>query len=82
MAITTFGWCFALPPSVARGDISPTRGEIGPLHQWSGKSATSAIGSDKNEGVISPLVGEMSGRTEGGATRTSLADGIPSEAHP
>jgi hypothetical protein len=53
-----------LPPSVLP-DISPTRGEIGcgglfaPLE-------TSAIGEAEADGSISPLVGEMSGRTEGG----------------
>ncbi|TGP90000.1 hypothetical protein EN856_24275 [Mesorhizobium sp. M8A.F.Ca.ET.213.01.1.1] len=53
------------PPSVLP-DISPTRGEISfdcgsrPLFQRSKK----ARGANT---AISPLVGEMSGRTEGGA---------------
>ncbi|NGN40870.1 cobaltochelatase subunit CobN [Mesorhizobium sp. CGMCC 1.15528] len=53
-----------LPPSVLP-DISPTGGEIssgnaGPL------PATSTIGESFDDSLISPPVGEMSGRTEGG----------------
>jgi ApbE superfamily uncharacterized protein (UPF0280 family) len=54
-----------LPPSVLP-DISPTRGEIGPAASVSpiagvaGRAVTAKL-------PISPLVGEMSGRTEGGA---------------
>jgi hypothetical protein len=52
------------PPSVLP-DISPTRGEIGrPL--WFRQSPKSKIGETIEECAISPLVGEMSGRTEGG----------------
>ncbi|RWM17950.1 MAG: ABC transporter ATP-binding protein [Mesorhizobium sp.] len=54
------------PPSVLP-DISPTRGEIGSLAANS-SSATLEIGEGGDEGAISPQVGEMSGRTEGGAT--------------
>ena len=53
-----------LPPSVLP-DISPSRGEIGSLGDGT-PSATSAIGNGAHEGLISPLEGEMSGRTEGG----------------
>ncbi|RUW25417.1 ABC transporter ATP-binding protein [Mesorhizobium sp. M4B.F.Ca.ET.215.01.1.1] len=53
------------PPSVLP-DISPTRGEIS--SSVAGTSfSTSMIGESGNEKAISPLVGEMSGRTEGGA---------------
>ncbi|TIO77988.1 MAG: cobaltochelatase subunit CobN [Mesorhizobium sp.] len=52
------------PPSVLP-DISPARGEISsssaPL-----APATVEIGESRNESTISPLAGEMSGRTEGG----------------
>ncbi|MCA0033062.1 cobaltochelatase subunit CobN, partial [Mesorhizobium sp. B263B2A] len=52
------------PPSVLP-DISPARGEIGSFNAGA-TLATLEIGEDKDEGVISPLAGEMSGRTEGG----------------
>ncbi|MEV8878499.1 ABC transporter ATP-binding protein [Mesorhizobium ciceri] len=57
-------WDAKAPPSVLP-DISPSRGEIGsslagPL------SASLAIGESGDKGAISPLEGEMSGRTEGG----------------
>ena len=51
-----------VPPSALPG-ISPTRGEIG----W---------GSRRE--AISPLVGEMSGRTEGG---TTYENAVPQPAH-
>nr|WP_280806767.1 ABC transporter ATP-binding protein [Mesorhizobium sp. L48C026A00] len=52
------------PPSVLP-DISPSRGEIG-----SSVAGTAAleIGESGNDSAISPLEGEMSGRTEGGLT--------------
>ena len=51
------------PPSVLP-DISPARGEIGSFHAV----ALVADGLRKWRGrLTSPLVGEMSGRTEGGA---------------
>ncbi|MCQ8870418.1 ABC transporter ATP-binding protein [Mesorhizobium sp. LMG17149] len=58
------------PPSVLP-DISPSRGEIGsspagPL------SASLAMGESGDKGVISPLEGEMSGRTEGGLVRRKV----------
>ncbi|PRD45086.1 cobaltochelatase subunit CobN [Phyllobacterium phragmitis] len=64
--------CVAAPPSGLPA-ISPTRGEIS-LHQDLGQSQTL-----KNEnGVlcqpISPLVGEMSGRTEGGVRKDASFD--------
>jgi precorrin-3B synthase len=52
------------PPSVLP-DISPTRGEIDSFAR-SDSPATLAIGEGQAAGLISPLVGEMSGRTEGG----------------
>jgi precorrin-3B synthase len=58
-------WRSFPPPSVLP-NISPSRGEIGSSAVGS-PSATLAIGETSNEGAISPLEGEMSGRTEGGA---------------
>ncbi|WP_318012331.1 ABC transporter ATP-binding protein [Mesorhizobium sp. CA10] len=46
--------------------ISPARGEIGGSAVGS-LPATLAIGESGDDGLISPLAGEMSGRTEGGA---------------
>ncbi|SFO24441.1 precorrin-3B synthase [Mesorhizobium sp. NFR06] len=59
------------PPSVLP-DISPTGGEIssfagGSLLAANSLVSTSAIGETGGASPISPLVGEMSGRTEGGA---------------
>ncbi|MER8957749.1 ABC transporter ATP-binding protein [Mesorhizobium sp. M0701] len=54
------------PPSVLP-DISPSRGEIGSFAAGSFPPA-SVIGEGRDESAISPLEGEMSGRTEGGAT--------------
>ncbi|PSJ61741.1 hypothetical protein C7I84_09050 [Mesorhizobium ephedrae] len=56
--------CPTLPPSVLP-DISPTRGEIG---LQCGLRQSPALQNGRCEGgrPISPLVGEMSGRTEGG----------------
>jgi hypothetical protein len=55
------------PPSVLP-DISPTWGEIGGFHAV----ALVADSLRKRRGrLISPLVGEMSGRTEGGAKDAS-----------
>jgi len=52
------------PPSVLP-DISPTRGEIGQAHL--APHIVDDTGRLRRfERVISPLVGEMSGRTEGG----------------
>ncbi|WP_287075020.1 ABC transporter ATP-binding protein [Mesorhizobium sp.] len=53
------------PPSVLP-DISPARGEIGSSVDGT-FSPTSVIGESRDESAISPLAGEMSGRTEGGA---------------
>ncbi|MBT1156131.1 precorrin-3B synthase [Aminobacter anthyllidis] len=58
------------PPSVLP-DISPPRGEIGSL-AISACLATLAMGEGTDEVVISPLAGEMSGRTEGGAKDRDL----------
>ncbi|RWC45309.1 MAG: cobaltochelatase subunit CobN [Mesorhizobium sp.] len=60
------GLCEA-PPSVLP-DISPSRGEIGSFDAPP-PSATLVIGETGNDSAISPLEGEMSGRTEGGASR-------------
>ncbi|RWP23169.1 precorrin-3B synthase [Mesorhizobium sp.] len=54
-----------LPPSILP-DISPSRGEIGGFVVGS-SSAASEIGENRDQSAISPLEGEMSGRTEGGA---------------
>ncbi|TGR10458.1 cobaltochelatase subunit CobN [Mesorhizobium sp. M4B.F.Ca.ET.190.01.1.1] len=54
------------PPSVVP-DISPTWGEIGSSSAGF-PPAKSEIGEIDGASLISPLVGEMSGRTEGGAT--------------
>ncbi|PBB14897.1 hypothetical protein CK231_04305 [Mesorhizobium loti] len=60
------------PPSVLP-DISPTRGEIG---SFSGGAslAASEIGEGEDDRMISPLVGEMSGRTGGGAVELRLSN--------
>ncbi|TPN91322.1 precorrin-3B synthase, partial [Mesorhizobium sp. B1-1-5] len=47
-------------------DISPTGGEIG-RHRGFRQSPTLQTGRRRPRRPISPLVGEMSGRTEGGA---------------
>ncbi|MGN6582295.1 MAG: precorrin-3B synthase [Rhizobiaceae bacterium] len=57
--------CSTLPPSVLP-DISPTRGEIEPSPTPCLTSSVSGVEPRIAAGVISPLVGEMSGRTEGG----------------
>ncbi|TIO77989.1 MAG: precorrin-3B synthase [Mesorhizobium sp.] len=58
-------WHSVPPPSVLP-DISPARGEIGSSADGS-FLASLAISEDRNQRAISPLAGEMSGRTEGGA---------------
>ncbi|MGX9143270.1 ABC transporter ATP-binding protein [Mesorhizobium sp. 128a] len=66
------------PPSVLP-DISPTRGEIGSSVAGS-RFATLETGEGRGDNAISPLVGEMSGRTEGGATERlplHLRGGLP-----
>ncbi|MER8779790.1 cobaltochelatase subunit CobN [Mesorhizobium sp. M0664] len=57
------GLCEA-PPSVLP-DISPSRGEIGSFADGS-LSTSLVIGESRDNSAISPLEGEMSGRTEGG----------------
>jgi hypothetical protein len=64
--------CRFAPPSVLP-DISPTRGEITrfvrrPL------SVSLEIRVGLYEGLISPLVGEMSGRTEGGGIGRNIKE--------
>src|SRR5262245_60281064 len=54
------------PPSVLP-DISPTRGEIGLRFRDFANWQRWRLAKPSNEEPISPLVGEMSGRTEGGA---------------
>jgi len=51
------------PPSVLP-DISPSRGEIG-CFSASATLASLKIGEGGDDKIISPLEGEMSGRTEG-----------------
>jgi hypothetical protein len=59
---------FVIPPSVLP-DISPSRGEIG----WAKPLAsTFVVWRRANNESISPLEGEMSGRTEGGAAPSKL----------
>ncbi|SJM35739.1 precorrin-3B synthase [Mesorhizobium delmotii] len=58
-------WHSFAPPSVLP-DISPTRGEISPLSPLS-PITRGAKGEPPAKLPISPQVGEMSGRTEGGA---------------
>ncbi|MET3755713.1 hypothetical protein ABID08_003084 [Rhizobium binae] len=59
----------SVPPSVLP-DISPTRGEIG---MRMAPPQTADVGASGCPQLISPLVGEMSGRTEGGNPRTAGA---------
>ena len=61
------------PPSVLP-DISPARGEIGSVGD-AASPAPSEVGQSQAAGAISPLVGEMSGRTEGGAKERGFAKG-------
>ncbi|MGE6738790.1 5-oxoprolinase/urea amidolyase family protein [Allorhizobium pseudoryzae] len=76
-ASTSAGAACLAPPSVLP-DISPTRGEIGreatsPTQREFFEDASSSA-EDRRETAassISPLVGEMSGRTEGGVTQHS-----------
>ncbi|MDX8522536.1 cobaltochelatase subunit CobN [Mesorhizobium dulcispinae] len=68
------------PPSVLP-DISPTRGEISSSAAGSLPPA-SEIGESADERVISPLVGEMSGRTEGGAKERSASKSIDKTRFP
>ncbi|MBZ9858230.1 precorrin-3B synthase [Mesorhizobium sp. CA12] len=58
-------WHSFAPPSVLP-DISPSRGEIGSSRAGSPLSALD-IGESRGDKAISPLEGEMSGRTERGA---------------
>ncbi|CDX35303.1 Cobalamin synthesis protein CobG [Mesorhizobium sp. SOD10] len=60
------GWHSFAPPSVLP-DISPPWGEIRSRSAANSHVPTSAIGESARAGLISPLEGEMSGRTEGGA---------------
>ncbi|MDO3432229.1 bifunctional diaminohydroxyphosphoribosylaminopyrimidine deaminase/5-amino-6-(5-phosphoribosylamino)uracil reductase RibD [Rhizobium sp. CBN3] len=67
-----------LPPS-ALPDISPTEGEIGKERDLTSQAdssspATEDVGQGANPQPISPLVGEMSGRAEGGAPPTDPSD--------
>jgi precorrin-3B synthase len=63
------------PPSVLP-DISPSRGEIGPRSKLS-PSSDVADWRNQSGRPISPLEGEMSGRTEGGAVERGVASGAP-----
>ncbi|QKK24291.1 bifunctional diaminohydroxyphosphoribosylaminopyrimidine deaminase/5-amino-6-(5-phosphoribosylamino)uracil reductase RibD [Rhizobium hidalgonense] len=67
-----------LPPSVLP-DISPTRGEIGKEHAPSSQDDRSSparkhVGQGTNPQPISPLVGEMPGRAEGGTPSTDIPE--------
>ncbi|RWF25589.1 precorrin-3B synthase [Mesorhizobium abyssinicae] len=63
-------WHSVAPLSVLP-DISPSRGEIGSVDAGS-PFPTLQISETIGESVISPLEGEMSGRTEGGASRKPI----------
>ncbi|MER8515292.1 precorrin-3B synthase [Mesorhizobium sp. M1060] len=63
------GWHSFAPPSVLP-DISPTRGEISSFAVSSSPS-TLKTGETGGDSTVSPQVGEMSGRTEGGAVERS-----------
>ncbi|WP_378950227.1 precorrin-3B synthase [Mesorhizobium sp. ANAO-SY3R2] len=63
----------SVPPPSVLPDISPTRGEIGSF-AGSACLGTLPIGESADAGLISPLVGEMSGRTEGGANELNFTD--------
>ncbi|MCQ1569340.1 signal recognition particle-docking protein FtsY [Neorhizobium galegae] len=75
----------ASPPSVLP-DISPTRGEItdalsAPASDDSTTGSAEVLGQGAGHDSISPLVGEMSGRTEGGASSDEAVPAVaPSEA--
>ncbi|OAV50080.1 bifunctional diaminohydroxyphosphoribosylaminopyrimidine deaminase/5-amino-6-(5-phosphoribosylamino)uracil reductase [Rhizobium sp. WYCCWR10014] len=67
-----------LPPSVLP-DIAPTRGEIGKepaprslASDDDGFASRQDVGQGANPDPISPLVGEMPGRAEGGASTTDM----------
>ncbi|WJR69219.1 signal recognition particle-docking protein FtsY [Neorhizobium sp. CSC1952] len=72
------GVAFAETPPSVLPDISPTRGEItdapsSPTSDYSDASTglESALEQGASHDSISPLVGEMSGRTEGGEERSA-----------
>jgi peptide/nickel transport system ATP-binding protein len=67
------------PPSVLP-DISPSRGEIGSSTVSSFPTA-SVIGESGDEGAISPLEGEMSGRTEGGLVEREVRKSPFKQSH-
>jgi cobaltochelatase CobN len=69
-----------LPPSV-HPDISPARGEIA-LSFTISPIAVVADGAPASKLPISPLAGEMSGRTEGGAKERSLRDEAAAKSFP
>ena len=69
------------PPSALPG-ISPSRGEIGNGHSLHFTSHRSPqFGARPCTSSISPLEGEMSGRTEGGAVRLSGRPNEPKWGH-
>ncbi|MER8629600.1 ABC transporter ATP-binding protein [Mesorhizobium opportunistum] len=68
------------PPSVLP-DISPSRGEIGRFAVGT-FPATLVIGEGRDESAISPLEGEMSGRTEGGLVEHRPQQLFTRSSHP
>jgi hypothetical protein len=64
---------FSLAPPSVLPDISPTRGEISSGALGSSPSPL-ATGEAGDASVISPRVGEMSGRTEGGAKERDVRE--------
>ncbi|MEQ1953117.1 precorrin-3B synthase [Mesorhizobium sp. CN2-181] len=71
-SLTLSGPPSLIPPSVLP-DISPSRGEIDSCDA-AASPATSAISETRSASAISPLEGEMSGRTEGGAKDCNLIE--------
>ncbi|TIL33414.1 MAG: hypothetical protein E5Y79_13200 [Mesorhizobium sp.] len=65
------------PPSVLP-DISPSRGEIALLSLPSPNTVKEELSTEL---PISPLEGEMSGRTEGAATERNVDDCHPDPPH-
>jgi hypothetical protein len=68
------------PPSVLP-DISPSRGEIGSFDRQSLNGSVENLIAQAAPQLISPLEGEMSGRTEGGDERFGLTSSAAERQH-
>ncbi|WP_412177416.1 precorrin-3B synthase [Mesorhizobium sp. YC-39] len=82
--LTSLASWHSVPPPSVLPDISPARGEIGSSDAVA-CPATLVVGESRDESSISPLAGEMSGRTEGGAQDRlplKLSEPIPSPIGP